>query len=32
MLTYLFPGLSEEKTDEKMGKFEFSAGEMVIEK
>ena len=22
MLTYLFTGLSEEKTDEKMGKFE----------
>ena len=32
MFTYLFTGLSVEITDEKMEKFEFSAGEMVIEK
>ena len=28
MFTYLFTGLSEEITDEKMEKSEFSAGEM----
>ena len=32
MFTYFFTGLSEEITDEKMEKSEFSVGEMVIEK